>query len=1506
DGNLLSVATPMPATGPSQGTLAFNSNGSFTYTPSANFNGNDFFTYKANDGTEDSNTATVTITVNPMNDAPTLDTLLDASIDEDAGRQTVNLAGITAGGGETQKLTVTAVSNTPALISNPTVNYTSPNAEGSLSYAPAENANGAAIITVTVTDDGGGSVVKTFTVTVNAVNDRPTISDVADKTIDEDTATPALGFTVGDVETAPGNLMLTGDSNNLTLVPLGGIVFGGSGAGRTVTVTPSANQYGTATITLIVGDASGESASNSFVLTVNSENDFPVIVSNTEQTNEDTALRMTLYGSDIETCDLRFEITASPAHGILGAISNEPCSKATLADGYEDSAFVTYTPSLNFSGEDGFMFKVTDADGGFATLTQKIEVNPVNDAPMAAGDSYSTNEDTALTVAAPGVLGNDTDADGNLLSVATPMPATGPSQGTLAFNSNGSFTYTPSANFNGNDFFTYKANDGVLDSNTATVSIIVTAVNDLPAAADDGPYSVFEEDVYELSAPGVLANDTDTENDALSAFIAEDAKHGAAWLGFEGLLSYKANDGWNGEDSFAYRAYDGTEFSNLAYVRFAVTDGTAPKVDDFAVDGVSCAGVAVCASTELSAHDALSITWDAEDKGGSGIARYEVWRSGDMVSWECVAGTASGCASGTDPVSPFSDNPSDGTWWYGMHVVDNADNCITEAAGHCGGVEADKFDAGDPDPVIEKRIVRGPIKVVMAHNQIPNVPAELSPQGGAWLNTSQPALSFNLSDPDAGDQVKYRTQIANFPTFTSTRILVDYTSAPAVQGVSSFVVGQAEGDAIGSYTTGDLGQELSDGNYYWRVKAIDEAGAESSYAAASVADGRAFGIDTGAPAVSLTADPASVTGTWQKASAMAIISCSDSVGGSGCDSASYAFKAHASNPFGCSTNYSEYAASAPDPAVLSVKDHLWVCAAGKDLAGNAGFSAAAVEFKVDKTGPSSVLDAPVDSWLRGSTEDHKYFLRTSEEDLGSGLDTNACYLQVCTYKDDMEQKCTAKTGRLCNISTDTTELFVGFGATHCDLQGLDACQVFIGAKDNVANLGEDFRMYNIDWTPPVLVSKLYTTLDAEDQLYPIRVAENEPVVYKVRAQDNIEIAYCSLYIDDAEVEAWVLPADTLCTTDCLVEFSALELADPAGHIYSNNYAVCYDRAGLGKEGESTDIAVESLGLDLSSLPASGSINTKFDLEATVSGNAEGSANFKFDCGIDDGTEWDFEVGGIDLSASDAGWIPRNGKNTKVTAGAGDPVFAVQDLCQYPSIGSYTAKVSAERSISFAEDTADISISANSRPFAINLSHDNASTDYCFAGAPPVTLSWEFVDEDAGDSQSKYEVQIATDSDFDPIIPGLSGEASSANVQYSPAGLAFNTTYYWRVKVWDDSEDFSDPEWVAGPSFTTRPHKYPVPAFSWTPSFPGAEELIQFTDDTVFAPDSASRTWVWDFGDFSGSNDQNPAHAYAQAGSYNITLKVNDDAMLAGETCSAGNSINNVGLQFPEWQEVSPF
>ncbi len=193
-----------------------------------------------------------------------------------------------------------------------------------------------------------------------------------------------------------------------------------------------------------------------------------------------------------------------------------------------------------------------------------ITVTAVNDAPVAANDAYSTAEDTPLAITTPGVLANDTDVDGGNLTAAL---AQGPANGAVNFGSNGGFVYTPNANFNGTDSFTYVANDGTAVSNLATVTINVTAVNDAPVAKDDSASTAYQTPV----TIAVLANDTDVDSATLAAVLASPPANGSATCG--ATCTYTPNTGFSGTDSFTYRASDGSLLSNVATV---TVDGGCP------------------------------------------------------------------------------------------------------------------------------------------------------------------------------------------------------------------------------------------------------------------------------------------------------------------------------------------------------------------------------------------------------------------------------------------------------------------------------------------------------------------------------------------------------------------------------------------------------------------------------------------------------------------------------------------------------------------------------------------------------------------------------------------------------------------------------------------------------------------------------------------------------------------------------------------------------------------
>ena len=206
-----------------------------------------------------------------------------------------------------------------------------------------------------------------------------------------------------------------------------------------------------------------------------------------------------------------------------------------------------------------------------STVEVQYTVSSEYSPPVAVNDAYTATEYTPLTVAAPGVLANDTDPEGNPL---TAQLATRPSHGTLTLNSNGSFTYTPTGSYTGTDSFTYTANDGEGNSNAATVTVTVQSWS-APVAVNHA-YTATEYTSLTEAAPGVLANDTDPEGKSLTAQLATGPSDGTLTLNANGSFTYTPTGSYTGTDSFTYVANDGEENSSAATVTITVQSWSAP------------------------------------------------------------------------------------------------------------------------------------------------------------------------------------------------------------------------------------------------------------------------------------------------------------------------------------------------------------------------------------------------------------------------------------------------------------------------------------------------------------------------------------------------------------------------------------------------------------------------------------------------------------------------------------------------------------------------------------------------------------------------------------------------------------------------------------------------------------------------------------------------------------------------------------------------------------------
>jgi VCBS repeat-containing protein len=442
DGDAL---TPILVSAPTNGAVVLNGDGTFTFTPNANFNGSDSFTYKVTDGAVESGIATVSITVNAVNDTPVAADD-SATTDEDTGATIAVLANDSDVDGDAL---------TPILVSGPAYGSVVLNADGSFTYTPNANFNGSDSFTYKVSDGTLESGVATVTITVNPVNDAPVAAN-DNATTDEDNAV-IIAVLANDSDVDGNGLSVA----SVTQGAHGSVAINADG---TVKYTPNANFNGADSFTYTISDGNGGTATATVVVTVNAVNDAPVAAGDSASVDEDSSVTITVLGndSDVDGDTLAAVLVSGPAHG----------SVVLNADGT-----FTYKPEANYNGTDSFTYRASDGSLQSGVATVAIAVRSVNDAPVARSESYTVTAGDDLAVAAPGVLGNDTDADGDELTAEV---VSEPAHGTLTLNDDGSFIYVPDDGYTGTDSFTYRAGDGSLSS-TATVSIEVKA-DSAPAA----------------------------------------------------------------------------------------------------------------------------------------------------------------------------------------------------------------------------------------------------------------------------------------------------------------------------------------------------------------------------------------------------------------------------------------------------------------------------------------------------------------------------------------------------------------------------------------------------------------------------------------------------------------------------------------------------------------------------------------------------------------------------------------------------------------------------------------------------------------------------------------------------------------------------------------------------------------------------------------------------------------------------------------------------------------
>jgi len=287
-------------------------------------------------------------------------------------------------------------------------------------------------------------------------------------------------------------------------------------------------------------NSSGQVKADAIVTIVNN---VPVAEAQSVVADEDTPVSLTLSGSDADDDPLTYQIISSPMHGVLTGIAPN----------------LTYTPTSQYNGSDAFNFAVDDGNSCSEPAMVAINIRPVNDAPVAADDFVATDEDLPVTTS--NVLVNDTDLDGDLLSISS---FTQPAGGTLTGNGNGTFTYRPNQNFNGTDSFIYTVTDGNGGVDTATVRIAVNPANDLPTANEQ--IVSLDED----TTTSIILTAIDPDSDVMNYRVVSGSNHGKI-TGFPPNLTYTPDADFNGQDAFTFVVNDGIGDSESARVDIIVS-----------------------------------------------------------------------------------------------------------------------------------------------------------------------------------------------------------------------------------------------------------------------------------------------------------------------------------------------------------------------------------------------------------------------------------------------------------------------------------------------------------------------------------------------------------------------------------------------------------------------------------------------------------------------------------------------------------------------------------------------------------------------------------------------------------------------------------------------------------------------------------------------------------------------------------------------------------------------
>ena len=591
----------------SNGTVTDNLNGTFTITPTANYNGAVTLSYTISDGKGGSVAASLGYTLAAVNDAPKLtDAVATLVHGTEDNSYTVTAANLLAGFTDVDRDTL-SVTNLAASHATITDNH-----DGTFTIVPDADYNGIVNLTYTVSDGHGGAVAATQSVTLDAVNDAPALTGSPAALVH---GTEDAHYTVTAADLLAGFTDVDHDTLSIAGIAVSNGTITDNHDG-TYTITPAADFNGAVTLTYSVTDGHGGSVGATQSYSVDAVNDAPALTGIPgvlAHGTEDTAYTVT-------AADLIAGFT-DVDHDAL-SVTNLAASHATVTDNH-DGTF-TIAPDADYNGLVELTYSVSDGHGGSAAATQNVTLYPVNDAPALTGTPATLahgTEDTPYSVTATDLLAGFTDVDHDTLSIADIAV----SNGTITDNQDGTYAIVTDADFNGAVVLTYTVSDGNGGSVVATQTFTVDAVNDAPKLTDAQATLAHgtEDTPYTVTAASLLAGFTDVDHDTLS--ITDIAvSNGALTENSDGTYTIVPTANFNGTVTLSYTVDDGHGGSIAATQSYSVvatndapalTGGQATLVHGTEDTAYTVSAADLLAGFTDVEHDSLSVTGLAASNG---------------------------------------------------------------------------------------------------------------------------------------------------------------------------------------------------------------------------------------------------------------------------------------------------------------------------------------------------------------------------------------------------------------------------------------------------------------------------------------------------------------------------------------------------------------------------------------------------------------------------------------------------------------------------------------------------------------------------------------------------------------------------------------------------------------------------------------------------------------------------------------------------------------------------